>query len=70
MTLQELLSENNFEAALAFFCCYDYGAYASEAVYKTAIDKKNDKCCSCVIVCWIAKTYQWITAEKGWLLFY
>ena len=51
VTLQELLSENNFEAALAFFCCYDYGAYASEAVHKTAIDKKNDKCCSCVIVC-------------------
>ena len=29
---EELLSENNFEAVLANFCCYDYGANASEAV--------------------------------------
>ena len=29
---KELLSENNFKAVLATFCCYGYGAYASEAV--------------------------------------
>ena len=31
---EELLSENDFEAVLANFCCYDYGANASEAVQK------------------------------------
>ena len=29
---EELLSENDFEAALVNFCCYDYGTNASEAV--------------------------------------
>ena len=31
---EELLSENDFEAVLANFCCYDYGANASAAVQK------------------------------------
>ena len=31
---EELLSENDFEAVLVNFCCYDYGANASEAVQK------------------------------------
>ena len=31
---EELLSENDFEAVLANFCCYDYGANVSEAVQK------------------------------------
>ena len=31
---EELLSENDFEAVLANFCCYDYGANASGAVQK------------------------------------
>ena len=31
---EELLSENDFEAVLANFCCYDYGANASEAFPK------------------------------------
>ena len=31
---EELLSENDFEAVLASFCCYDYGANAPEAVQK------------------------------------
>ena len=54
----ELLSENDFEAVLATFCCYDYGANASEAVPKIATDQKDDhKCSSCVIVCWISKIY-------------
>ena len=30
----ELLSENDFEVILVNFCCYDYGANASEAVQK------------------------------------
>ena len=35
---EELLSENDFEAVLATFCCYDYCANASEAVQKIATD--------------------------------
>ena len=31
---EELLSENDFEAALVNFCCYEYGTNASEAVQK------------------------------------
>ena len=49
---EELLSENDFEAVLATFCCYDYGANASGAVRKIPIDKKDyHKCSSRVIVC-------------------
>ena len=35
-----LLSENNFEAVLANFCCYDDGAKAFEAVQKIATDQR------------------------------
>ena len=31
---EELLSENYFEAVLVNFCCYKYGANASEAAQK------------------------------------
>ena len=31
---EKLLSENDFEAVLANFCCYDYGANASDTVQK------------------------------------
>ena len=31
---EELLIENDFEAILVNFCCYDYGVNASEAVQK------------------------------------
>ena len=31
---RQSLSENDFEAVLVYFCCYDYGANASEAVQK------------------------------------
>ena len=49
---EQLLSEKDFEAALATFCCYDSGANAYEAVQKIASDKKHyHKCSSCVIVC-------------------
>ena len=62
---EELLSENNFEAVLATFCCYDYGAKASEAVGKINTDQKDyHKCFSCVIVCSIAKIYESITVKK------
>ena len=37
---EELLSKNDFEAVLAFFCCYDHDASASEAVQKIATDQK------------------------------
>ena len=54
-----LLSENDFEAVLATFYCFDYGTNASEAVQKTARDQKDyQKCSWGVIVCWIAKIYQ------------
>ena len=49
---EELFSENDFEAVLATFCCYGYGANASEVVQKIATDQKDYyKCSSCVIVC-------------------
>ena len=63
--------ENNFEAALATFCYYDYGVNASAAVEKIAKDQKGyHKCPSCVIFCWIAKIYQLIAVKKCWLLTY
>ena len=31
---EELLTENDLEAVLANFCCYDYGANVYEAVQK------------------------------------
>ena len=34
---EELLSENDFEAVLANFSCYDYGANACEAVQKISM---------------------------------
>ena len=46
---EEFLNENDFEAVLTNFCCYDYGVNASEAVQKMAADQKNYlKCFSCV----------------------
>ena len=37
---EELLNENDFEAVLVTFCCYDYGANVSEAVQKIARSKR------------------------------
>ena len=51
---EELPSENEFEAALATFCCYDcdYSAIVSKAVQKIATDQKEyQKCSLCVIIC-------------------
>ena len=43
--------KNDFEAVLVTFCCYDYGANASEAVQKIGTDQKDyQKCSFCVIV--------------------
>ena len=48
---EELLSENDFEAVLATFCCFDYRTNASEAVQKIATDQKDyHKCFLRVIV--------------------
>ena len=47
----ELLSENDFEAVSATFCCYDSGSNAPEAAHKIATDQKDyHKCSSCLIV--------------------
>ena len=55
---EKLLSEIDFEAVLATFRCYDYGANASEAVQKIATDQNNYyKRSSCVLVCWVDKIY-------------
>ena len=55
---EEMLSENGFEAVLATFYCYDYGANFSEAVQKIDADQKYyHKFSSCVIVCCIVKIY-------------
>ena len=49
---EELLSENDFEAVLSTFSCYDHGTNASEAVQKIATDQKEyHKCSLCVIIC-------------------
>ena len=62
-----LRSENDFEDVLANFC-HDYGASASKAVQKIAIDEKDYyKCSLCVITSWIAEIYQSITVKKSWL---
>ena len=41
---EELLSENYFEAVLVNFCCYDYGANASEAVQKISTRSQLELC--------------------------
>ena len=69
---EELLSDNDIEAVLATFCCYDHGVKASEAVQKIATDQKEyRKCFSCVIIYWIPKIYlainQSSNSENIWL---
>ena len=55
---EKFSGQNDFEDALATFCCYYYSDNASEAVQKIATDKKDhQKCSSSVIICWIAKIY-------------
>ena len=66
---EELHNENNFEAALATFYCYDFRDFkASEAVQKIATDQKEyHKCSSCIIIFWIAKIYLSINDSEKWL---
>ena len=48
---EELFSENAFEAVLATFCCYGYGANASESVQKIATNQRDQhKCSSCSLL--------------------
>ena len=39
---EELLSENNFDAVLVTFCCFDYCVNPSETAQKMAADEKDD----------------------------
>ena len=49
---EKLFIENNFEAVLVPFFCYDHGAQASGAVQKIATDQKEyRKCFLRVIIC-------------------
>ena len=41
---EELLSENDFEAVLVNFCCYEYGGNASEAVQKISTKTLLEPC--------------------------
>ena len=41
---EELVSENDFEAVLVNFSCYDYGANASEAVQKISTRSLPELC--------------------------
>ena len=47
---KKLLSENDFKAVLVTFCCYDYGANASEAVQQIATDQKDYRICSACVL--------------------
>ena len=46
---EELLSENDFEAVLDTFRCYDYGSNASGIVQKIAADQKDYHKCSLLL---------------------
>ena len=55
---KDFLSGDDFETVLVIFCCYDYGANASEALEKIGANEKDyPKCSLCVIVCCEATTY-------------
>ena len=69
---EDFLSEDDFGAVLATFCCYDYekndyGVKASEPVENIATDKKDyHKCSLCVLICWIVKVIIFNISKKGW----
>ena len=55
---EEFHNENDFEAASATFCYYDYGANAFQAVEKVATDQKDYHKCSLEVIDFcIAKAY-------------
>ena len=61
---EKFLSENNFEAVLATFCCYEYGVNVSETVANIVTGQKGyHKWSLCVIVFCIAKAYHQRIAE-------
>ena len=47
---EEFLSENDFEAVLAIFCCYDYGDSAVKAVQMIVTDQKYYHNCSLYVI--------------------
>ena len=55
---EDFLSEDDFETALAIFCCYDYGPNSSEAVKKI------------ITVGIITNPLSINNSKKGWLLGY
>ena len=65
---EELLNENDFEAVLATFCCYDHGAKASEAVQKITTDQK--KVSQMLLLCYnlLPKIYISINNSEKWLI--
>ena len=65
---EKFLSESDFEAVLATFCCYDYGVDAFEAVERIAKDQKEyHKNSLCLIVCCRAKNII-NNSKRGYLL--
>ena len=59
---KKLLRENVFEALLATFCCYDYGANTSEVVQKVDKDQKDYCKCSTCVKC--AEQLKYINQEQ------
>ena len=65
------LSENDFQAVLANFCCSDYCANASETVEKIATNQKDyHRCFFGVKVYCIAKAHYQNSSKKIWFLKY
>ena len=54
-----------FSDSLLLWLCYQHFWSSSE---DRSDQKDYHKRSSCVIVCWIATSYQSITLKKGWLL--
>ena len=54
---EELVSENDFEAVLINFCCFEYGVNASEAV-----DKISTR--TLLKLCQLTKTANFIATPK------
>ena len=53
---EDFINEDNFEVALATFCCYDYGVNTYEAIEKIATDQSDyHESILGVIVCCIDK---------------
>ena len=64
---EELLCENDFEAVLANFCCYEYGANASGGSSENRYRIK--RLSQMLLVCYsLLNSHQSITVKKGWLL--